>query len=302
MKNNNEINQRQNSEEILLYLFGQRKLYSLSKNALHIMFFANLIFYVLGLSNTIQSNNYFKAIYVIWGITFCILYIRESDRINTAATMQELIDRKLYGFDIYAPFLKATSLHQTALELKSKFSKEFIEQTSRNGQQKGVMDWYSDVSGVSIEKAIILCQIENGEWETQLRIKFQKLNILLLAILLSVYIIIFWNNSVETLIIKLYPILAIVCERISYIYANHRNIKGSKDINDSLYHLYEDIEKFTKEDIINRAKEIQHCIYERRKNYAPIPNILYYMNRKRYQGFSNEYIVDIKEKLQNSSQ
>jgi hypothetical protein len=158
MKNNNEINQRQNSEEILLYLFGQRKLYSLSKNALHIMFFVNLIFYVLGLSNTIQSNNYFKAIYVIWGITFCILYIRESDKINTAATMQELIDRKLYGFDIYAPFLKATSLHQTALELKSKFSKEFTEQTSRNGQQKGVMDWYSDVSGVSIEKAIILCQ------------------------------------------------------------------------------------------------------------------------------------------------
>ena len=301
MKNNNEINQRQNSEEILLYLFGQRKLYSLSKNALHIMFFANLIFYVLGLSNTIQSNNYFKAIYVIWGITFCILYIRESDKINTAATMQELIDRKLYGFDIYAPFLKATSLHQTALELKSKFSKGFIEQTSRNGQQKGVMDWYSDVSGVSIEKAIILCQIENGEWETQLRIKFQKLNILLLAILLSVYIIIFWNNSVETLIIKLYPILTIVSDRLSYIYKNYKNIKNSKDISDCLYYLYENIEGFTKEDIINKAKEIQHCIYERRKNYAPIPNIFYHLNRKKYQSFSNQYIFDLKKKLQNLS-
>ncbi len=50
--------------------------------------------------------------------------------------MQELIDRKLYGFDTYAPFLKVTSLHKIALELKTKFPKEFIEQTSRNGQQK----------------------------------------------------------------------------------------------------------------------------------------------------------------------
>ena len=31
MKNNNEINHRQNSEEILSYLFTQRKLYSISK-------------------------------------------------------------------------------------------------------------------------------------------------------------------------------------------------------------------------------------------------------------------------------
>ena len=105
--------------------------------------------------------------------------------------MQELIDRKLYGFDTYAPFLKVTSLHKIALELKTKFPKEFIEQTSRNGQQKGVKDWYSDVSGVSIEKAIILCQIENSDWETQLRMKYQKLNILLLVILLSVYVVIF---------------------------------------------------------------------------------------------------------------
>lgn len=89
------------------------------------------------------------------GVTFCILYIREGERINTAATMQELIDRKLYGFDTYAPFLKVTSLHKIALELKTKFPKEFIEQTSRNGQQKGgVKDWYSDVSGVSIEKQL----------------------------------------------------------------------------------------------------------------------------------------------------
>ncbi len=297
MDSSNDINIKQNTEEILLYLFTQRKLYSLSKRALHIMFFANLIFYVLGLLNTIQSNNYFKAIYVIWGVTFCILYIREGERINTAATMQELIDRKLYGFDTYAPFLKVTSLHKIALELKTKFPKEFIEQTSRNGQQKGVKDWYSDVSGVSIEKAIILCQIENSDWETQLRMKYQKLNILLLVMLLSVYIVIFWNNSVENLIIKLYPILTIVVDRLSYIYKNYKNIKSSKDINDSLYQIYENIEEFTKEDILKKAKEIQHCIYERRKNFSPIPNLFYYLNREKYQSYSNQYILDLKEKL-----
>jgi hypothetical protein len=298
MKNSNDINIKQNTEEILLYLFAQRKLYSLSKKSLTIMFCVNFIFYALGLSNAIQSNNCFKAVYVIWGITFCILYIKESDRINTAATMQELIDRKLYGIDTNAPYLKETRLHQTALELKSKFQKDFIEQTSSSGKENGVKDWYSDVSGIPIENAIILCQIENSEWDTQLRMKFQKLNILLLVILLSVYIFIFWNNSVETLIINLYPILAIISDRISYIYKNHKSIKSSKEMNDYLYYLYENIGEYIKEDIINIAKEIQHCIYERRKSFAPIPDILYKLNRKKYQSFSNYYILDLKKKLQ----
>lgn len=301
MDSSNDINIKQNTEEILLYLFAQRKLYSLSKRALHIMLFVNLIFYVLGLINTIQSNNYFKAIYVIWGVTFCILYIREGERINTAATMQELIDRKLYGFDTYAPFLKETKLYQTALELKSKFPQEFIEQTSRNGQQDGVKDWYSDVSRVSTEKAIILCQIENSKWETQLRKKFQKLNVLFFVFLFFVYIIVFWNKSIETLIIKLYPILTIVLDRLAYIYKNFKYIKTSEDINDYLYHLYENIDEFTKEDIINKAKEIQTCIYERRKSFAPIPNIFYHRNKMKYQTFSSQYILALKEKLQRSS-
>ena len=301
MDNSNDINIKQNTEEILLYLFAQKKLYSLSKRTLNIIFLVNIIFYILGLSNIIQGSNYFKAIYVIWGIFFYILYDRVSDKISIAATMQELIDRKLYGFDTYAPFLKEAKLHQTALELKSKFPQEFIEQTSRNGKQNGVRDWYSDVSGVPIEKAIILCQIENSEWETQLRKKFQKLNVLFFVFLLFVYIIVFWDKSVETLIVKLYPILTIVSDRLSYIYKNYKYIKTSKDINDCLYHLYENIEEFTKEAIINKAKEIQNCIYERRKNFAPIPNIFYRLNKKKYQSFSNQYILDLKEKLQKPS-
>lgn len=83
MKNNNEINHRQNSEEILSYLFTQRKLYSISKKVVIYLLVLNLIFYFLGLSDSIQSNNRFKVIYVFWGLIFSILYIRESNRINT---------------------------------------------------------------------------------------------------------------------------------------------------------------------------------------------------------------------------
>lgn len=299
MQNNNEINQRQNTEEILLYLFVQRKIYSLSKKILSYLFVVNLMFYFLGMSNNIQSNNYFIALYVFWGLIFCILYIRESDKINTAATMQELIDRKLYGFDEYTPFIKKTQLHQVALKIKMKFLKEYNEQVSRNGLEKGVKDWYSDVSDVSLEKAIILCQIENCEWEIKLRKQFQILNITLFVLLISIYVFIYWNNSIETLVIKLYPILAIIVDRLGYIYKNYKNINGSKNVNDCLYQIYEDIEMYDKEDIINKAKEIQHCIYERRKNFAPIPDAFYHLHRKKYQKFSNDYISDLKEKLKN---
>lgn len=299
MQNNNEINQRQNTEEILLYLFVQRKIYSLSKKILSYLFVVNLMFYFLGMSNNIQSNNYFIALYVFWGLIFCILYIRESDKINTAATMQEVIDRKLYGFDVYTPFIKKTELHQVALKIKTKFPREYNEQVSRNGLEKGVKDWYSDVSDVSLEKAIILCQIENCEWEIKLRKQFQILNITLFVLLISIYVFIYWNNSIETLVIKLYPILAIIVDRLGYIYKNYQNINGSKNVNDCLYQIYEDIEMYDKEDIINKAKEIQHCIYERRKNFAPIPDAFYHLHREKYQKFSNDYISDLKEKLKN---
>lgn len=298
MSNCNDINTKQNTEEILLYLFSQRKIYSISKKILQYLFLVNLLFYILGMSNTIQSNGYFQAIYVIWGLLFCVLYIRESDRIITAATMQELIDRKLYGFDVYTPFIKKAQLHQKALEIKSKFLNEYNEQVSHDGQEKGVKDWYSDVSGVSIEKAIILCQLENCEWEIKLRKQFQKLNVALFVLLISIYVIIYWNNSIETLVMKLFPILTVVLDRLGYIYKNYKNINGSKNINECLYQIYDDIGMYTKEDIINKAKEIQYCIFERRKNFAPIPDFIYHLHREKYQKISNVYIYDLKEKLE----
>lgn len=297
MKMNN-INQKQNSEEILSYLFCQRKIYSISKKVLISLFTVNLIFYALGLSNNIQSNNYFKVVYVIWTLVFVILYIKEGNRINTAATMQELIDRKLYGFSTNTPFIKNGFLNKKVVEIKSKFPEEYEYQIIHDGKDGGVKDWYSDVSGLTLEKAILLCQIENCEWEMKLRSSFQKINIIFFIVLISIYTIIYRNNSIGTLIMKLYPIVTIVVDRLGYIYKNNENINAGKNINDFLYRIYEDIERYDKEDIIDRAKEIQHCIYERRKNFAPIPDMFYNFHRKNYQEFSNQFISDLKKKLQ----
>lgn len=299
--NKNNINNMQNSEEILLYLFSQRKAYSISKKVVKYLFVINLIFYFLGLKDSIQSNNSFKVIYGFWVVFFSVFYIKESDRINTAATIQELIDRKLYGFDLNTPFIKKELLHQVVLNIKSKFPKEFEYQVSHNGQEGGVKDWYSDVSGIPLEKAIILCQIENCEWEIKLRKCFQNLNIILFIFLIMIYVIFYWNNSIETLLIKLYPVITVVVDRLGYIYKNYKNINGSKNINDYLYQLYNDVERYDKEDIINKAKEIQYCIYERRKNFAPIPDSFYSLHRKKYQSFSNQYIFDLKKRLQKLS-
>lgn len=293
----NDINKKQNNEDILLFLFAQRKLYSVSKRIFHIIFFVNLLFYILGLFSTVQSNNYFIAIYILWIIAICMLQIKVSEKINIAATMQELIDRKLYDFNIYTPFLNELKLHKRALKLKEKYSKEFIKQISRDGKQGGVKDWYSDVSGVPIERAILLCQIENNEWENQLRRKYQYFNIFLLIIFVLIYIVVFWNNSVENLIVNMYPILPVLIDRLSYIYRNHNNIEKGENINRSLDYIYENIKELTKEDVLNKAKEIQHCIYDRRKYFSPIPNLFYDFNRSKYQSYSNKYISDLKKKL-----
>ena len=301
MSNSNKINQIQNSQENLLYLFSQRKVYSVSKKIMLNLFITNLVFYILGLNDAIQSNNYFKAMYVFWGIIVCLLYIREEERINVAATMQELIDRRLYGFDTNTPFIKPTYLHQMALNIKSKFPKEYESQISCNGENGGVRDWYSDVSGIPLERAILLCQIENCEWEIKLRKWFQSINIGLFISLIFIYVAVYWNNSVETFVIKLYPVLTIVVDRLVYIYRNNKNINESNGINEFLYRIYDNIEKYSREDILNEAREIQSCIYSRRKNFAPIPDFFYNLSRKKDQTFSNQYISDLKGKLKSPS-
>ncbi len=56
MDSSNDINIKQNTEEILLYLFAQRKLYSLSKRALHIMFFLLILFFLCFRINQYDSE------------------------------------------------------------------------------------------------------------------------------------------------------------------------------------------------------------------------------------------------------
>lgn len=304
MEHTNKINQIQNSEEILLYLFTQRKIYSKGKKTSLFLLTINLIFYILGLIDSIQSNDYFRILYVVWSLVFVVIYIMESEKISIAATIQEVIDRKLYGFNINSPNIRMEQIHQIALDTRSKYKKEYEIQVSNNGEYGGVKDWYSDVSGIQKEKAILLCQIENCEWEIKLRERFQKFNFISFIFLIGIYVVIYRDYNIGTLIIKLYPILTIVADRLGYLYKNSKNISGNKNINNYLYQIYDNIDNYSKEEIIDRAKDIQSCIYEsciydRRKNHAPIPDYFYNLHREKYQSFSNEFIMDLKNKLQN---
>ena len=95
----------------------------------------------------------------------------------------------------------------------------------------------------------------------------------------------------------MYPILPILIDRLSYIYRNHNNIEKGESINSGLNQIYENIKGLKKEDVLNKAKEIQHCIYDRRRYFSPIPNLFYNLNRSKHQSYSNKYISDLKKKL-----
>ncbi|GAA0504578.1 hypothetical protein GCM10008986_35170 [Salinibacillus aidingensis] len=293
----NNINKKQNTSELLLYLFAQRKLYSRSKGILSIFFCVSLFFYILGAISFIQNNIYFKLFYVLWLMSFIILSIRESNKLNNAANIQEIVDRTLFGFDLFSPKIKTTELHKLAIQLKNKYTNEYEFEVTHNGEDGGVKDWYSNVEGVPRNRAIILCQIENCEWELNLRREFQRINILLFALLIIIYLIIYRTTSIVVLISSLYPLLTLLIDRLGYIYKNYKNIKEGEDINKSLIEIYENIHLYNNDNIINKAKEIQSCIYERRCKFAPIPNKFYNLRRKYFQKHSNEFISDLKEKL-----
>lgn len=296
-KRDNNINELQNTEEILIYLTAQRKLYSCSKNILRIKFFISTFVAIIGLNKAINNNTYFKVISTLWIIIFFILENKQKKKRKTAADMQEVVDRKLYELDMDIPGLDEHGLYKEALKIEKDNIEYFKEQMSTDGHNGGVVNWYSDVSKLSKENAIIFCQIENINWDSDLRRRFYKFNKSLLFIIILIYIGYYRNETIKSIFFSMYPILSILIDRIGYIFNDYNSLNSGKELIGYLNKLYMNIGKNGGYKTKDKILSIQHCIYERRYTVLPIPDWFYNIYRSEDQIYYNELVLKLKEKI-----
>lgn len=205
----NNINTEQNKEEILLLLFSQKTLYNNARTAKYFVIFLSIFNFMLGivLKTTLVYKEQLSIFICIIALISIYLKNNSSKSNDFAASTQELIDRKLYGFKTEDRFLEnhsSSSLKSIAMDLKDKYPKKYLININNSGTDtpNGVKDWYTKIyPSLSKEEAILKCQRQNIYWDKYLIEYYKKLLNALCFIILIMFLIFYWNQGVNSLVL-----------------------------------------------------------------------------------------------------
>ncbi|GAA0225006.1 S-4TM family putative pore-forming effector [Metaclostridioides mangenotii] len=278
---NNSINIEQNKEYNLLLLFSQKMLYENAKNTKYLIILLGLLNFILGITSNTFSDHRDKILI----IAFIILIVskalnKNACKFNTlAATTQELVDRKLFGFEIESRHLDGNSkdeLKSKAKDLRDKMPKKYSDNINNSGydRPRGVKNWYSDIApNLSIEKAIIKCQGQNIYWDKALIKFYQKLLLILNLIIVIIFLLLYWNKEVKDVVlgvISSYLIFEILIKELfkTNEYINNCNLIDAIIARSSS----------SNETSLELLKDLQSKIYSRRKSGFNIPTFIHELN------------------------
>lgn len=205
----NNINTDQNKEEILLLLFSQKTLYNNARTAKYFVIFLAIFNFMLGIVHKTTLVYKEQLSIFIFIITLISIYLKNnsSKSNDLAASTQELIDRKLYGFKTENRFLEnhsSSSLKSIAMDLKEKYPKKYLININNSGTDtpNGVKDWYTKIyPSLSKEEAILKCQRQNIYWDKYLIKYYKKLLNALCFIILIMFLILYWNQGVNSFVL-----------------------------------------------------------------------------------------------------
>lgn len=184
-----QINQRQNEDEMLQLQYYARKLYDTA----NILFLIKMI--VLLINAILAMIDINIVVIVILSIIYAVLENIESYCIKNAASAREIFDAILFDFTIPKEY---TKIKEKAKKICTIHSAEFEIQKNNTGVDKpaGVKNWYTKNNGVTKNEIIFNCQVENTRWDE----KITKINSIIfwsiIVISFIVYIIVRNKDSV----------------------------------------------------------------------------------------------------------
>lgn len=164
----NSINERQNDDDCLALLYGQRITYDKARMLWYIYFliivFNEIIVYVF-------SDKYHENISLVSIVLLLINLViawRAREQQNTAVEFQNEFDRRVFGFkDNKLEILLGELKLQDQITIKGE--KKCFILNKKHLADESLKNWYSDVSLVKHENtAIFLCQLECIYWSKKL--------------------------------------------------------------------------------------------------------------------------------------
>lgn len=265
----NQISTKQNEDEILSALVAQKFLYSKSKVIKGIYYV--LMIFVIGVGlywNDCENIKFIVAVIMsLLEITknYYISYL-----VDYAATIQQYIDLKLFGFKVKKNKIGKYTVDDIKLKINeiNVLHKKYSEiQKANNGESKikGVRDWYTGIdSNLELNAAILRCQKQNTFWDQKLVNWYKKIKIVEAVILIFILHVLFKKNYI-----------AIIIESIAIFIDMGLAVKQyiNLEINVNIIKVLEDkIGNIARK---TELEEMQKCIFERRKSTFMVPNWLH---------------------------
>lgn len=278
----NNININQNKEENLLLLYSQKTLYNKAKNIKYVTIVLAVVTFVLGIvSRSVLEYKVYCLIFIflITGVSK-IMQTKVCKLNNLAASTQELIDRRLFGFEVENRHLDNNSVSQllsVARDFRKKHNKKYLNNINNTGTDtpNGVKDWYTNISSnLSLNEAILKCQKQNIYWD-KLLIKYYRNLLIGLSVFISIIcLFLYWNQGVCNLvlgIISSFSIFEIIIKEFSM---SNKYTSNNIGIDSIIY-------TASKLGVINTEilKDLQSRIFSRRKSGFNVPSFIHKLNR-----------------------
>lgn len=184
-----QINQKQNEDEMLQLQYYARKLYDTA----NILFLIKMIVLLINVILAMIDINI--VVIVILSLIYLVLENKESYCIKNAACAREIFDAILFDFNIPKEY---TKIKENAKKICTLHSAEFEIQKNNTGVDKpaGVKNWYTKNNGVTKNEIIFNCQVENTRWDE----KITKINSIIfwsiIVISFILYIIVRHKDSI----------------------------------------------------------------------------------------------------------
>ena len=244
-----DINKKQNEDDMIQLLFYSRNLYNKSTRIAVlkiIVIVINIILSLIQKDTVYLSSAFFSA--------FTILEIYENFCVKNAAKARNIFDNILFGFkqSDYEEEIK-----EKAYSLCKRHKKEYEIQKENLGTDNppGLRNWYSEKKGNGKNEIVFKCQIENTEWDKKITIIDLKI---FMAVLIAVAVLVifkYYNKELSELISVILVGIELVYEIIKRfkLYSVHNKIIS---IRECLINQYSK-DKIKKDDLIFLQSSIE---------------------------------------------
>jgi hypothetical protein len=261
------INSNQNEKHCLSLLAAQRVIYKEAKKLRTIRVIGSFGFTILAPITILLIPDFkigFGITGGIWTIIGFLLSNRESNKVKEAALIQEEFDT--YTFD----------LDWNNIQCGTKVSNEIIHSSaSKYFDKTDLLNWYGDLTGISNNLAILICQRSNLVWDWRLRKQFAWTIIIFILVVfgIGIGVALYGELTVATYLIAiLLPSASAFILSIKEIKEHYDSAKSKELLEKKINSIWEkSMTTFIPPSKLD-LRQVQDRIFQLRINTALIPD------------------------------